>query len=725
MQYYPEKIALSLKAVRLLRLLLAENPRLEGILRDSSDLDVAKGKLKQWALEVISGNQYAVDYYNRTAQGEETYSKLRWTDYAAIRILDYIDYSGKEYHNPYLRDEKTVSDPFGLLWQGFKTGRGGAKPLFMEDMLYLFRQLNGKLEQNVPVRETVMRWMDRWSCGLDPRIIAIRNENKERIIGILARNIQSCDANDSRFYFPNGISFEQKLDLMREWWTDYRFHLRFAIRSPRLLNELLDYSLDLETLRLFEKAESKGVPIFINPYYLSLLNTQIPDFAEASDLAIRHYVIFSKQLVDEYGNIIAWEKEDRVEAGRPNAAGWILPSTRNVHRRYPEVAILIPDTMGRACGGLCVSCQRMYDFQRGNLGFDLEKFMPDAKWDEKLRRLLEYFENDTQLRDILITGGDAFMSQDISLEKILEEVFLMAKRKHEANRHRPDGEMYAEIVRVRLGTRLLAYLPQRVTPALTAILKQFREKALSIGVKQFVIQTHFESPLEITPESKRAVAMLLDAGWMVVNQQVFTAAASRRGHAAQLRRLLNDIGVIPYYTFSVKGFQENAFNYATNSRAVQEQVEEKAIGVVVDPDPEYATELHTSKRKMEMLNNVRRKHQIPFLATDRNVINLPGVGKSLTFRTIGITRFGRRILEFDHDTTRWHSPIIKKMGKVIIVESKPIGEYLNQLEEMGENREEYSSIWGYSIGETEKRSCIFEYPGYSFSATKRITNLEL
>ena len=53
------------------------------------------------------------------------------------------------------------------------------------------------------------------------------------------------------------------------------------------------------------------------------------------------------------GQIRAWEREDVVEAGRPNAAGWLLPDGHNIHRRYPEVAILIPDTMGRACGGLC------------------------------------------------------------------------------------------------------------------------------------------------------------------------------------------------------------------------------------------------------------------------------------------------------------------------------------------------------------------------------------
>ena len=138
-------------------------------------------------------------------------------------------------------------------------------------------------------------------------------------------------------------------------------------------------------------------------------------------------------MVETYGNIRAWEKEDIVEAGKPNAAGWILPDGHNIHRRYPEVAILIPDTMGRACGGLCASCQRMYDFQSERLNFEFETLRPKESWDRKLRRLMTYFEEDTQLRDILITGGDALMSQNKTLRHILEAVYRMAVRKQRTN----------------------------------------------------------------------------------------------------------------------------------------------------------------------------------------------------------------------------------------------------------------------------------------------------
>jgi lysine 2,3-aminomutase len=430
--------------------------------------------------------------------------------------------------------------------------------------------------------------------------------------------------------------------------------------------------------------------------------------------------------VDEFGHVVAWEREDEVQEGKPNAAGWILPSHHNVHRRYPEVAILIPDTVGRACGGLCASCQRMYDFQRGNLNFNLDKLKPKKSWSEKLQALMKYYENDSKLRDILITGGDSLMSSDKSLKQILDAIYEMSKRKKEANKKRKEGEKYAEMLRVRLGTRMPVYLPQRITPELIQILAEFKKKASKIGIKQFVIQTHFESPMEITPTVKYAFSQLRSAGWTITNQFVFTAAASRRGHASKLRQVLNEVGVLTYYTFSVKGYMENWHNFATNGRAVQEQLEEKIFGNI--PFSQYDTIREfpeMAENMVENINMLRQKENLPFLATDRNVLNLPGVGKSLTFRVIGITRYGRRVLEFDHDATRTHSPIVNTMGKVIIVESKSIAEYLQQLEDMGEDISEYEDLWGYSLGETEPRMAIYEYPDYDFKITDEFSNLEI
>ena len=640
----------------------------------------------------------------------------------AKRILLLIEYDGSPIDELSTGEEMPIQT-ITYFWQllAGKLTEEVSPDLFI-DLYHQFMLLEHP-EVAEPDRALVKRQMNRWPTGLDEDVIAIREANKDRIIKRLIRKIERRNAPSSRFQFSPEMTYDEKYDQVKEWWNTARFHLSLAIKSPTELNYFLGESLSEEMMHLLARARKKGMPFFVTPYYLSLLN---PEKDGYDDQAIRSYILYSNELVDTYGSIKAWEKEDIVEAGKPNAAGWLLPEGHNIHRRYPEVAILIPDSMGRACGGLCASCQRMYDFQSERLNFDFEALKPKETWDKKLRRLMHYFEEDAQLRDILITGGDALMSQNATLRKILDAVYKMAVRKRKANELRPEREKLAELQRVRLGSRLLAYLPLRITDELVSILREFKEKASTVGVSQFIIQTHFQSPLEVTPEAKRAIKTILDAGWVITNQLVYTVAASRRGHTAKLRQTLNSVGVICYYTFSVKGFHENYAVFTPNSRSLQEQHEEKIFGRVPDDKLAELDDIVTNKRPLgRKLYNFLRENHLLFAATDRNVLNLPAIGKSMTFKTVGLTAEGKRILRFDHDTGRRHSPIINKLGQVYIVENKSVAAYLRQLEEMGEDVKEYRSIWNYCEGKTEPRFSLYEYPDYPFMITEKMTNLEL
>ena len=640
----------------------------------------------------------------------------------AKRILLLIEYDGSPIDELSTGEELSVQT-ITYFWQ-LLTGKlaDEVSPDLFIDLYHQFKLLEYP-ESIEPDRSLVKRQMNRWPTGLDEEVVAIREANKDRIIKRLIRKIERRNAPSSRYQFSPEMTYEEKYNQVQEWWNTARFHLALAIKSPTELNYFLGESLSEEMMQLLARARKKGMPFFVTPYYLSLLN---PGTEGYDDNTIRSYVLYSDELVDTYGHIKAWEKEDIVETGKPNAAGWLLPEGHNIHRRYPAVAILIPDSMGRACGGLCASCQRMYDFQSERLNFDFEALKPKETWDKKLRRLMHYFEEDAQLRDILITGGDALMSQNATLRKILEAVYKMAVRKRKANEERPEGKKYAELQRVRLGSRLLAYLPLRITDELVGILKEFKEKASAIGVSQFIIQTHFQSPLEVTPEAKRAIKAILDAGWVITNQLVYTVAASRRGHTAKLRQTLNSVGVICYYTFSVKGFNENYAVFTPNSRSLQEQYEEKIFGLVPEDKLAELDDIVTNKRPLgRKLYNFLRENHLLFAATDRSVLNLPAIGKSMTFKTVGLTAEGKRILKFDHDTGRRHSPIINKMGEVYIVENKSVAAYLRQLEEMGEDVKEYRSIWNYCEGVTEPRFSLYEYPDYPFAITEKMTNLEL
>ena len=643
-----------------------------------------------------------------------------------IRLL--LHYDGQDVHELSTGQDMSVQT-IRLLYQ-FLTERleniEMPTDLFIE-LFQLFKRLQGETVP-LPSPQRIKSRNDRWATGLDEEVREERDENKERMLHLLIQKIENRKSKPSvRFHFEEGMSYEEKYELVSKWWNDFRFHLSMAVKSPAELNRFLGNSLSSETMYLLNRARKKGMPFFATPYYLSLLN--ITGYGYNDD-AIRSYILYSPRLVETYGNIRAWEKEDIVEEGKPNAAGWLLPDGHNIHRRYPEVAILIPDTMGRACGGLCASCQRMYDFQSERLNFEFETLRPKEAWDSKLRRLMTYFEKDTQLRDILITGGDALMSQNKTLRNILEAVYRMAVRKQRANLERPEGEKYAELQRVRLGSRLLAYLPMRINDELVDILREFKEKASAIGVKQFIIQTHFQTPLEVTPEAKEAIRKILSAGWIITNQLVYTVAASRRGHTTRLRQVLNSLGVVCYYTFSVKGFNKNYAVFAPNSRSMQEQQEEKIYGQM---NPEQAEELYKlletkvdAEEKEDVARQIRRfmrKHHLPFLATDRSVLNLPAIGKSMTFQLVGLTEEGKRILRFEHDSTRHHSPIIDQMGQIYIVENKSLAAYLRQLGKMGEDPEDYASIWSYTKGETEPRFSLYEYPDFPFRITDKMSNL--
>ena len=173
-----------------------------------------------------------------------------------------------------------------MIWLAVTLGTGGAKPYFFEDMLELFRQFCGRKMRIVPEKKQVIKWMNRFPSGLDPRIIKLREENRDRILNIIIKKIEEGKIISSRFRFNPNMSYEQKFMEALEWWEHSRFHLKFAVRTPDDLNEMLGDSLDPDTMKILYSAEKAGIPFFVNPYYISLLHVRVPYFAIGADLAI-------------------------------------------------------------------------------------------------------------------------------------------------------------------------------------------------------------------------------------------------------------------------------------------------------------------------------------------------------------------------------------------------------------------------------------------------------
>lgn len=135
------------------------------------------------------------------------------------------------------------------------------------DLFQQFKRLH-QPAPTLPSAQKIKTLTERWPSGLDEDVQHIRAKNKERILHALVQKIEHRKNPASRFHFEEGLSYEEKFNLVSEWWNDFRFHLAMAVKSPTELNRLLGNSLSAETMYLLSKARKKGMPFFATPYYL-------------------------------------------------------------------------------------------------------------------------------------------------------------------------------------------------------------------------------------------------------------------------------------------------------------------------------------------------------------------------------------------------------------------------------------------------------------------------
>ncbi len=108
------------------------------------------------------------------------------------------EHAGMEFVDLNLRGEVAVSNPIKLIWLAVTHGTGGAKPFFFKDMVELFRQFTEKKTIKKPTKEDVEGWMSRYPSGSDPRIIKLREENRERIIKVILDKIDRGENKKNR-----------------------------------------------------------------------------------------------------------------------------------------------------------------------------------------------------------------------------------------------------------------------------------------------------------------------------------------------------------------------------------------------------------------------------------------------------------------------------------------------------------------------------------------------
>jgi lysine 2,3-aminomutase len=182
----------------------------------------------------------------------------------------------------------------------------------------------------------------------------------------------------------------------------------------------------------------------------------------------------------------------------------------NITHRYPDRALFL---VSPVCASYCRFCTR-----RRKVG-DPEK-IPMAQ----LESAFQYLTEHTEIRDVIMSGGDPLLLSDRRLDEICARLRAIP---------------HLEIIRI--GSRVPCHLPERITPELCAILKQYHP---------FYINTHFNHPDELTPAAVRALGMLADAGIPLGCQTVLLKGVNDDPAVMKLlmQRLLT-ARVRPYYIY--------------------------------------------------------------------------------------------------------------------------------------------------------------------------------
>ncbi|MCS7120024.1 MAG: KamA family radical SAM protein [Nitrososphaerota archaeon] len=263
--------------------------------------------------------------------------------------------------------------------------------------------------------------------------------------------------------------------------------LKESITRPEQI--LKKFNVDVDLL----KPVVAKYPMRVSKYYFDLIE-------EVGDPIWKQCIPSPLELEDPYGI------EDPLnEEGDSPTPGLI--------HRYPDRVLMC---VSNRCAMYCRFCTRKR--QVGKPVIDLS--------DGVLQEQLRYIERNSQVRDVLLSGGDPFLLPDEKIERILKRLRAIP---------------HVEILRI--GSRVPCTLPQRITPKLCEMLKKYHP---------LYVNVHFNHPREITEDSERACGLLADVGIPLGNQSVLLRGVNDNPEVMRelVHRLLK-IRVKPYYLFQM------------------------------------------------------------------------------------------------------------------------------------------------------------------------------
>jgi len=324
--------------------------------------------------------------------------------------------------------------------------------------------------------------------------------------------------NGSLHHFPSDASIAEKndfvisprIDRFRKRffphatiaeWTDWRWQLRNRVRTLPGLERIFELSDDE---RAAVTQLGGHLPVGITPYYAALMDRENPKEA------LRVTMI---PVADEL-------KLHPGESADPLSEDHSSPVPGLVHR-YPDRVLFLVTNF---CATYCRYCTRARLVgQTGEFHFNTEQ----------QQTAIDYIAAHPEIRDVLLSGGDPLSMDDRRLEWLLSRL-----------RDIPHVEF------LRIGPKIPAVLPQRITESLTRMLRKFHPLWLSV---------HFMHPAELTPEVGQACGRLADAGIPLGSQTVLLKDVN--DDVETMRRLnhgLLKIRVRPYYLYQCDPIQGSA-----------------------------------------------------------------------------------------------------------------------------------------------------------------------
>ena len=272
-------------------------------------------------------------------------------------------------------------------------------------------------------------------------------------------------------------------------WNDWRWQLRNRIRDLEGLEAV--FALSDDERQAVERRRN-ALPVGITPYYAWLLHQKGPDhpLRRTKIPVLAEFIQAPHERLDPLGE----------EAHSP------LPGL--VHT-YPDKILFLATDF---CATYCRYCTRSRMVGAG-------EFLPDrAQWG----KALEYIRSHKEIRDVLLSGGDPLILSDERLEWLLEHLHAI-----------PHVEF------LRIGTKVPAVLPQRITRDFVRMLKKYHPLWLSI---------HFTHPDELTPETRKACLKLANAGIPMGSQTVLLKGVNDDPATIKALMLsLLKVRVKPYY----------------------------------------------------------------------------------------------------------------------------------------------------------------------------------